>query len=139
MDRDTKRTVDELRRGLESLRRRMEQRPVVQTIKADIPYMVLVIDQGNILETGQDGILWVSDVPSVPSAYDPDSETSFIDGIARAQLYINNVLQDGYVLVVNDASSSIGYAILMGQAVWCASKRSIPVDGGGSVTAYNVG
>ncbi len=94
------------------LRRRLEQRPVLSSPKAPVARRIF-IDRGNTLDTGQLGIKWASSqIDEVPSAYDPNSGTSFMDGIGRGQLEINGILQSGYVLVVNDTRSGFGHALL---------------------------
>ena len=105
------------------------------------PYRTVLIDGGNTLETGQQGVVYVEDpgVETVPSAYDPDVTSSFIDGIGRGTLYVNQVAQDGYVLVVCDDRGSFRNCLVASDAVWVGDPVSIPVDGGGSVQAYPVG
>ncbi len=63
----------------------------------------LQIDRGNTLSDGSTlGIKWASPAPTtVPSLYDPNVTSAFIDGIGRATLYINGVAQSGYVLVAH--------------------------------------
>lgn len=114
--------------------------PETSTIK-------IVIDRGNTLDTAQLGIKYASTlISSVPSAYDANVNTSFIDGIGRGTLYRNGVQQTGYVLVVNDSRSSFGHALLGDNAdtdgpdeVWGFTAVAIPVAGGGTVSAWVVG
>lgn len=106
----------------------------------------IAIVEGNTLATGQDGIVYeASEITSVPSAYDPSTDTSFIDGIGRGILYVNGVSQ-GYVLVVNDGRSGsvINFDLLGGSDFDVgdvATTVDIAVSGGGgtTVTCYVIG
>lgn len=131
--------ITALWREVVTLRRRMERRAIIQQGGASMPYLVLTIDKGNTLETGQHGIKWAADVSSVPSAYDPDVTSSFVDGIGRATLHKNGVAQAGYVLVVNDSRGTFGNALLQGDQIFTQGKVAIPVSGGGTVSAYVAG
>jgi hypothetical protein len=90
----------------------------------------VVIDKGNTLETSEDGVKYVASVTSVPSAYDPDTTSSFIDGIGRGTLFEDGVAQEGYVLVVNDDSGATRNAVLTGDVVWVVEPRNMPVGSG---------
>ena len=119
------------------LRRRLEQRPVLASSKM-APYLFVLIVSGNTLDSGQSGVVYVESpgVDEVPSAYDPNVTSTFIDGIGRGTLYINGVSTDGYVLVVNDSRGVNQFAVLAGESVFVYRTVEIPVDGGGTVTAY---
>lgn len=101
--------------------------------------LLLVVVGGNTLETGQIGIVYEATVASVPSAYDPDVTSTFIDGIGRATLYINGVAQSGYVLVANSDAGSWRNALFVNDPFATSGAIAIPVSGGGSVLAYTVG
>jgi hypothetical protein len=131
--------IKALEREVERLRRRLEQRPVVTVTSAAVRYNTVTIDQGNTLETGQEGIVFEPDVASVPSAYDPNATGTFIDGIGRGTLYVNGVAKAGYVLVVNDNRGSFRNALVNSDVIFAGGPVSIPVDGGGSVQAYTAG
>lgn len=121
------------------LARRITQRQIVIPGDGGQPYRTILIDGGNTLETGQDGVVYEATVASVPSAYDPDVTSSFIDGIGRGTLYINGVAQDGYVLVVNSDDGTFRNALVADDVIYSGGPISIPVDGGGSVQAYTAG
>lgn len=133
--------VRKLRDDLEKLRRRLEQRPVLATGKGGSPVRTILIDGGNTLEEGSNGINYEASVTSVPSAYDPDVTSTFIDGIGRGTLYVDGVAQDGYVLVVNSNDGTWRNALLGDDqdVVAAGGPISIPVDGGGTVSAYTCG
>lgn len=100
----------------------------------------VIIDQGNELETGQDGVVYYEGtLASVPSAYDPDVTSTFIDGIGRGTLQVNGVSQPGYVLVVNDDRGTFRNAVFQNDPIQTSGAVSIPVDGGGSIKAYTLG
>lgn len=141
MDKESARLIRELQRQVADLSRRADQRPVLSTGKGGGDYVTVIIDGGNELETGQNGVVYVESpgVETVPSAYDPDVTSSFIDGIGRGVVLINGAEQPGYVLVVNDDRGSFRNALVGSDVVWCGDPVSIPVDGGGSITAYPVG
>lgn len=105
------------------------------------PYLYVLIVGGNELETGQQGVVYMdgAGVETVPSAYDPDVTSSFTNGIGRGTLYKNGVAQDGYVLVVNDDRGSFRNALVENDVVLVGDAVSIPVSGGGAVTAYPTG
>lgn len=127
--------IRQLCEDVADLKRRVAAMPVVVS-----PYqpaqMFLGIDRGNTLVTGQFGIKNVTTViTSVPSAYDPNVTSSFIDGIGRAQLIKDGVIQDGYVLVCNDLRSAWRSAFTTGDAVATTGTVNISY-GAGSITAY---
>lgn len=124
--------------AIKDLRRRVTQRPD-PIIAPRAPYLTVTIVGGNTLETGQNGVIYAGTVESVPSAYDPDVTSSFVDGIGRGTLYINQIAQSGYVLVVNDDRGSFRNALIADDVVWVGDAVAIPVAGGGTVRAYPVG
>jgi hypothetical protein len=141
MDKESARLIRELQRQVADLSRRADQRPVLSTGKGGGDYKFVSIVGGNTLETGQDGVVYVEDpgVETVPSAYDPDVTSSFVDGIGRGTLFINGVAQTGYVLVVNDGRGSFRNSLVISDVVWVGDPVSIPVDGGGSISTYPAG
>lgn len=131
--------IKALRDELERLRRRVEQRPLLVTGKGGTPYMFVLIEGGNTLDSGEDGVIFEdTTIASVPSAYDPNVTSTFIDGIGRGTLYVNGAAQSGYVLVVNDDRGVNRNAVLAGESPYAGSTVAIPVSGGGgaTVTAY---
>lgn len=105
MDRETARRIESLEREVRTLRQNLAQR-IVKPPKgaASTPSIYhLTIIGGNTLSDGSTtGIVWKSPAPTtVPSLYNPDVDTTFVDGIGRAQLFINGALQTGNVLVAN--------------------------------------
>jgi hypothetical protein len=119
---------------------RIERIDVQQKIIKAPDLLLVVVDQGNTLETGQDGIVYYEGtLSSVPSAYDPDVTTSFTDGIGRGTLYKNGVAQEGYVLIVNDDRGSFRNALFQNDPFITSGAVAIPVSGGGTVRAYTVG
>lgn len=109
----------------------------------DIYIMVM---GGNILDTDQDGVKWSADIiTELDADYDPNTGTSFQDGIGRGRLFINGEEQDDKVLIVNEGSA-YGHALLGENddtdgpdKVWAFTAISKPVAGGGSKTVYRVG
>lgn len=133
-------SIKELRGEVERLRRRMEQRPVLSTAKGSIIDRTIIIIGGNVITADPfDGIKYVTDVTSVPSAYDPNVDTSFIDGIGRGTLYIDNIAQTDKVLIVNDSRGGGGDTLIPSDRIYAGAAVQIDVDGGGTVTAYVVG
>ncbi len=128
----------QLRAQIRTLSARLDQRPV-QTMKPSGDYLVVVIVGGNTLETGQPGVKYSASVGDLPSAYDPNVTSSFIDGVGRGTLYVNGVAQTGYVLVINDSNGTFLNDLVQTDRVWCSRAISAPVSGGASVTAYQVG
>ncbi len=93
-------------------------------------FIEVLIDRGNTLADGSLGIKYsYGGVGSVPSAYDPNVTSSFIDGIGRGTLFIDGAVQTGYVLVVLDSNSPIAYALKTGEYVATPTTIQIPVDG----------
>jgi hypothetical protein len=124
-----------LKEQVRSLSQRIEQRPVVQTVKPPTQ-QYLIIESGNTLASGQVGIKHLTTViSSVPSAYDPNVTSAFIDGIGRAKLIKDAVIQDGYVLVCNDARSAWRCAFRQGDAVAVSGSVNISY-GAGTVAAF---
>lgn len=130
---------DSIAREIESIKRRLHQRPVLTVTAAAVEYRIGQVLDGNTLETGQDGIQYSDDViTSVPSAYDPDVDDSFIPGIGRGPLSINGVLQPGNVLFVNDPRGVNGNDVVASDNFYAGGPVAISVDGGGTVLAYTV-
>ena len=127
---------------VERLRRRVEQRPIHSVPRVRDTYIVVM--GGNILDTGQDGCKWVSSVAELAAAYDPNTATSFMNGVARGRLFVDGVEQTDKVLLVNEGYT-YGHALL-GEAaadgadkVWAFTATTKPVAGGGDKTVYLVG
>jgi hypothetical protein len=132
--------IKALEREVERLRRRLEQRPVITVTSALVKYNTVAIDQGNTLDTGQTGINYYSGTKdSLPSAYDPNVTSTFVDGIGRGTLYVNGVAQTGYVLVVNDNTGSFQNALVSGDVIYAGGPVSVSVSGGGTVQCYTAG
>jgi hypothetical protein len=113
-----------LKEQVRALSQRIEQRPVVQTIK--IPsQMFLIIDQGNTLDSGQPGIKHLTTLLTSITAYDPNVTTSFVDGIGRARLVKDGVLQTDYVLVCNDVRSLWAASLLRDDTIAVAATTLI--------------
>jgi hypothetical protein len=102
---------------------------------------VVVIVGGNTLVTSQTGISYSSTpITDVPSAYDPDVTSSFIDGVGRGTLYIDGVAQTSKVLIVNDGGSgAVDFALLTSDRIVVAEPRTLTVAGNPlvTVTAYS--
>ena len=102
-----------------------------------VEFNVVEVTGGNTLDTGEVGInTYAGTLPSVPSAYDPNVTSTFINGIGRGRLYVNGNLIAGYVLIVNDNRGSFYNALLQGDVKYAGGPVTIPVTGGGSVQAY---
>lgn len=115
-----------LREQVRALAQRIEQRPVVQTVR--IPQVVyLLIDKGNILDDGSDGVKFSTTLITSSPIYDPNSVSSFIDGVGRARLVLNGETQSGYVLVCNDIRSNWASALLKNDAI--ASSGAVLISG----------
>lgn len=123
-----------------SVNRRVTQRPDI--ILPTLAVRRIFIEDGNTLDTDELGIKYEStEIDEVPSAYDPNSGGTLIDGMGRGRLELNGVLQDGYVLVVNDPRSGFGHALLGENGYddgpdkpWAFYEVFIPVAGGGGAT-----
>ena len=95
------------------------------SVRTSVVY--LIIDKGNILDDGSDGIkLSTTLITSMP-AYDANVNTSFVDGIGRAQLVKDGEILSGYVLVVNDLRSQWQSALMKTDAI--ASSGSVMISG----------
>ena len=131
--------IADLQRQISVLSARIDQRPIMNNVYV-AEDMVLTITGGNTLETGQDGINYASGtISSVPSAYNPNVDTTFIDGIGRGVLYKNGVAQTGYVLIVNDDRGTFRNALLVTDGPITTGSVLIAGPGGTFVTAYTVG
>ena len=118
--------IRQLCEDVADLKRRVSAMPVVVS-----PYqqatVYLIIDKGNILDDGSDGIkLSVTLITGIP-VYDPNVNTSFVDGIGRAQLVKDGEIQDGYVLVVNDVRSQWQSALMKLDPI--ASSGTVVISG----------
>ncbi len=130
-----------IQREIRAIWQRLEKIDVQWRIpRGGVPYRTVMVDVGNELETTQDGCVYYEGVlPSVPSAYDPDTDDSFIDGIARGTLYVNQVAQEGFVLIVNDDRGGFHNCLREGDVVIVGDPVAMPVSGGGTVPVYPVG
>ncbi len=128
--------------------RALEQRNIPARWKVPAPAsaMYLTIVGGQTLsdaitlgikyyDSGIDGYL-----TTVPSLYDPNITSTFIDGIGRATLTIDDTVQSGYVLVVNDGrnASAIRTALAATWRVMTLGTITLPLasDATQSVTLY---
>lgn len=130
----TRREYELLCRRVDTLQAQLALRPVLIPPGGNAqPTRTLLITGGNTLSDGSTlGIKYVSaGVSAVPSLYDPNVTTTFIDGIGRAQLMVNGVLQSGYVLVVHSPLSGGITDALFANDLCLASpvKSNIPVTG----------
>ena len=118
--------IARLEREVQRLQNAIVQRPLRTRMGGRNSILTLLIDRGNTLSDGVTlGINYSSsEITTVPSAYDPNVTSTFIDGIGRATLYIDGVAQSGYVLVVNDTSSgAVAIPLLQG---WVCVARLTP-------------
>jgi hypothetical protein len=105
MNKVVTRRTRELERECAELRQRNAVAPIQLKAAGGVAdeYRIVII-QGNTLATGQDGINFsASPITDVPTAYDPDTPGTAIDGIGWGELFKNGSSQ-GYVLVCNDGS-----------------------------------
>jgi hypothetical protein len=138
------RRLIDLEREVRRLRQSQAQRPIKPPKGggADVQIYTLLIIGGNTLDDSvTDGIVYESTpLVDVPSIYDPDVDTTFIDGIGRAQLFIDGVLQAGNVLVLHDASGGAITEALFANDICLTSPAtsSLPLDSDPlqSVTLY---
>lgn len=137
------REIDALRRELVALRREVAQRNVIPPKGASaVSLRTVSVVSGQTLTSGQAGVKYSSAaVTSVPSAYDPAVTSTFIDGIGRGTLYVNGIVQSGYVLLLNDSTCAIQRALVVSDVVAVQNAVSIPVAGdpnGASVSVYPI-
>jgi hypothetical protein len=115
---------DRLRDEVAGLKREMRQawqeiakRPIkVKGGGAAEPERRVIVYSGNTLATGQDGIVFsATPITDVPTAYDPNSAGTCIDGVGRGQLFTDGSFTE-WVLVVNDGSggTTIDFDLLGG-------------------------
>jgi hypothetical protein len=95
---------------------------------------------GNTLTTGQAGCKYVSSpITSVPTAYDPAVDTSFIDGICVGNLFENGIATGTKVLVLNDSTATPQRALVASDVVAVQATAAIAVAGdpnGATVAVY---
>lgn len=96
---------DEMLRKIRDLERQMKGIPSRFAGGGSVPsFSVGNIIGGNTLTSGQAGINYSSSqITSVPTAYNPDTDTTFITGIGRADYYVDSVKQTSKILIVNCA------------------------------------
>jgi hypothetical protein len=111
-------------------------------------YLLKIVDGNTVYSVGATTLYGVKlasgTIATVPSLYDPNSVGSTpglfaaMDGIGRAQLYIDGVLQSGFVLVAFDAASPIPTALVNGDSVATVASKVIPLasDATQGVTAW---
>jgi hypothetical protein len=100
--------------------------------------MYVIIDKGNTLDggVGTDGIKHLTtEITSLPSAYDPNVTSTFIDGIGRGTLVKDGLIMSGYVLVCNDKRSLWAHSLLKDDGAAVSGTALIP-NGSGSSLVY---
>ncbi len=96
------------------------------------------IDRGNTLTTGQLGCKYSSSaITDVPSAYDPNVTSSFIDGVCRGTLHLNGVAQSGFVLCHNDSTGALSEALVTTDVVVVGAAISMTVAGDPATTVLS--
>jgi hypothetical protein len=130
----------EMRRQIASLKDQIAKRPL-RVKGGGTALHTLAIDRGNTLDDGITlGIKYADPAPTtVPSLY-TTADTSFVDGIGRATLYIDGVSQ-GLVLVAHYAGNGSPYvlALVSGQTpVTTAATTTLPLvsDSTQTITLY---
>lgn len=95
---------------------------------------------GNTLDSGQTGIaVSATKITEVPTAYDPSTSPTCIDGVGYGTMIIDNsVLEDSYdILIVLDTRSPITVDLLNTDRIAVhPDPVEISVTGGGTVLAY---
>lgn len=135
----TRREFEELRREVVRVRQELAKRPLQGGGggAAAPRYELKILDGNTVYSSGPTtvyGINLAGTVADVPAIYDPNSVGgtaglfSAIDGIGRAQLWINGVLQSGFVLVVLDGRSPIPTLLAQLDSVRSEGAVSIPLD-----------
>jgi hypothetical protein len=142
----SERRISDLEREVRRLQQELAQRPLKPPKGSSTAQVKrLVIDTGNTLATGQNGIKKTSTITDVPSAYDPTVTSSFIDGVGRGTLWINGVSQ-GLVLIINDGGggSNINFDLLggsdpdVGSPIAALATLTVGGDPNTTVTAYRI-
>ena len=135
--RDSMREIAKLQERIDGLERRLSQKPHV-ILPQNNGQMYVIIDKGNTLDggSGVDGIKHLTtEITSLPSAYDPNVTSTFINGIGRGTLVRDGVIQSGYVLVCNDVRSLWSHSLLQGDGAAVSGTAAIP-NGSGSSLVY---
>lgn len=126
-----------LQRRVAELSRRLDNRPILGYQAPQSKYSIVRIVYGQTLGTGQTGIKYsTTPITSVPSAYNADTDTSFIDGIGSGQMYQENIGK-GNVILLNDTTSVIGRVLLAGDWVSVLGPVDMPAPGG-NISVYRV-
>jgi hypothetical protein len=94
---------------------------------------VKIVSGNTLAENGQTGIENVY-VTSVPTAYDPVTTSSFINGIGRGTLTLDGVTSPDYVLINNRT----GDVLVVDDKITCGTVLYMPVDAGGHVLVWPV-
>ncbi|MBA3588513.1 hypothetical protein [Methylibium sp.] len=139
----SQREFESLVREVQKLRQELAKRPVRHPAGGAVVNLRTVsVTSGQTLTSGQTGVKYSSSaIASVPSAYDPAVTSTFIDGIGRGVLYVNGVVQTGYVLILNDSTTAIQRALVASDVIAVQDPVSIAVAGdpdGATVSAYPV-
>lgn len=126
-----------LQRRVAELSRRLDNRPILGYQAPRAQYRLVQVVSGQTLGTGQIGVKYkTTPITSVPTAYDPNATSSFVDGIGRGILYIDNLPQSGYVLILNDSTCPILRVLVAGDFISTLAAIDMTVDAGGTVPVY---
>lgn len=142
-------TLEDLRAKVARLERGLEARQY-RAVSAPANLIVLrIIDGQTCFNDGvtiKYGVQRAGGViTSVTTAFDPNGVgatpglfTADV-GIGRAEILLaGGLFSPTLVLVLLDVTSPIDQAILEGEEVWSGSVATIPVSGGGSISAYRL-
>ena len=129
------RSLSELEAMIIEMRDKIAQQ---EAIIATMPVLrYATITGGNTITAGavsKNGIAYSStQIDAVPSAYDPDSSPSCIDGIGYCRTYFP---RGENLLVINDTRQSLGYPMLQYFNIILFEAIQLDVTGGGTITAY---
>lgn len=135
------RDYNELVRRMSRIEQGLLQRPLRGGGGGGSPVYVLVIDGGNLLADGITNGIRSTSFTTTPSLYDPNvTATGYQNGLGRGHLWINNVVQTGYVLIAYGfVASSLQLALVTGVSVLTSSATvSVPLvsDATQSITCF---
>jgi hypothetical protein len=127
-----------LRKELLTLRQQLAVRPINSPIKSVYSPLQIVVVIGGQTLSGITGVNYAADPITAPTAYNPNTSTSYIAGLGYGMLYNAQGQQVGKVNIRHNYAG-FPYMLIAGRSYACSPfSTTVPVTGGGTIPVYPV-
>lgn len=128
--------IHHLRHRVDHLHQHTRSLPLVTQLPYNAPSYTVQVINGQLISGVVPVIEYAADPLTVPTAYDPTTATSYVAGIGNGYLYSAGQLI-GKVLVRHNFAGMTD-PLMSGDVYAVGTPVSVPVTGGGTVTAYPI-